>query len=402
MERLRVNRLELYGDISKAVFTQSNSSRKNPLNEVLSKKEDCLDLLGGLQSGIIFLDSVGTDETEEIWPSFTAMGVELGDDDDLNVQQKALIFFSGTTTNSERTSILNKFERSLLPKLPKIGDHLRKYATSIINLLDIKGKAHDVEKDLVTNFFNIPSAQKSSETIVPWIMKLSELLVSRIHEGKKLDFWFLCGSLSEFEEHSGINLKQFSEQEGSLLRPRFLDSEVKNVSEEEEAIRIAEILASDHFSWFKYGRYALFWDIIREDLMPIGIVGIHGSDFNQIFIELLKDNKFLNIPSSIIFYSSGKEKKSYVFSHISEPYGSILQQQLLFKDGYWLVDVQEKRNQLTQFLEHVKEEEYKHETNKDSLDAEFERLVEICLTLSDDPDSGGALLLVGDITRSCG
>jgi hypothetical protein len=246
----------------------------------------------------------------------------------------------------------------------------------------------DIFKSTVKQIFKLRYQQRQLECISLWMAWLIEKLHNSVHEGHSLDFWLVAGDQTEFE---------------GLAIP---ESDFQAINFEERATRAARALEREHFPWFQRGRYALFWDAGREKYAPTGIVGIKGSNWEQVLTEIYKPEPSLKIPVCCIAYSTGLPKEAGVIIHRDKTsIGQPTNEQTLQKNPFatiirwrkkqWQLSIDPRKDKLLTALI-----EYLGSSTTSNPGTTLDEIADICLSVADNPHAGGIIVIVKEDKES--
>lgn len=187
----------------------------------------------------------------------------------------------------------------------------------------------------VDTLFQSATESGYSKLFGSWIAYLMKELSGRTHEGGYVEFYFVLGEKSQFEDDHNINFRHFTQEgeqksagqkENSLrTRPHYKlllpvdellgpKSDRKDRSFNRKSKQVADILADEHFPWFENGRNALFFNVSGTHLLPDGLVTIKNSHWSDLFDDRVKGESLIRIPSCILGCVPGKTETASILT----------------------------------------------------------------------------------------
>jgi hypothetical protein len=262
---------------------------------------------------------------------------------------------------------LNNEAKKLLPSYEPFGG------------TDFKTLAHSV--------YDIYDQQIRSEFLCTMFVELLTRLSSSIHEGNALEFWLVIGDRSEFEDHPNTFFRKLSDEETDSLR--FEGKKYNDVDTLRRQVRLcANQLTKEHFPWFFRGRNALFFDVTRKSSAPCGLVSIKGSSWGQVISESYGRSQDLDLPSFFLGHVGGTPRETGLITYRVKGSDSKLKRVMRYRDHHWeLLGLSQRRRILEEKLK-------KHLKVEDDALAELNELLDICLSVADNPQTGGTIVFV--------
>jgi len=283
------------------------------------------------------------------------------------------------TINSIRDKLCHLTANSY-PILDNVSEDLSKHTELILR----KFPVHTTFTDEVQNLFLMKAQRKRAELFSLWLAYICKFLYGKVHEGYPLDFWFVIGDQTEFEDKDGIDFKHlFDKQKSPFPDVELLEIRFDNEEDIDKKAEIsASILEKEHFPWFQRGKCALFWDVSGKLLIPTGLVSLQGSNWEQ-FASQLYVKRPINIPSCVVLYISGSFSETGIIlkKNIESKPLKIME----YKNKEWrLSALDERRKCLCKLLK----EDLK-------IDDKFiDDIVNIVMLVADNPKTGGTIVLL--------
>jgi hypothetical protein len=228
-----------------------------------------------------------------------------------------------------------------------------------------------------------------------WLALLTKNLARSIHEGTPLEFWFVAGDLSEFEDDPDILFdKRFGSNDECV---RF--SPPGDLSKLEPHAKAAvTLLEKEHFPWFKDGRHALFFDLTDAKMRAVGLCGIRRSTWSHLLGEIYKSEgeqqqavSGVSIPTCLIgFVSTRHGGAGIALCCPKADTGKKLKLLLRFREGSWQSTQDVRQVELVKLLSQV--------AGTAGSD-EKKALAELCVLIADNPHAGGTVVLVNDVKQ---
>jgi hypothetical protein len=225
-----------------------------------------------------------------------------------------------------------------------------------------------------------------------WSILLTEFLIGHKHEGKPLDFFMVCGELSEFNDSKSTQFRLIKKNENIdiLDLPDFTIGSQKVRKRAENA---AKQLAKAHYPWFENARHALFWNIASETDssikgVSIGLISTKFTGWLQIVQNRFKEKLPFEIPNCLVCYVYGEPQRIGVLM-IND--GKV-EELLKWQENQWILwTVNEERLlKLTNLLKELLNIDDNNQVAKEALD----KTIKIALQIADHPQKGGILVFV--------
>ena len=209
-----------------------------------------------------------------------------------------------------------------------------------------------------------------------WLLLLTQYLFGRVHEGKLLEFFLVCGEKSEFEDCKAIRYRALDDGESDgLAIPENTLTFIAN--------RIASLLASEHYPWFQHGRYALLWNIASQESKPTGLISIIQSSWRQVIEDRLSGKAKIQIPNCVICFVTGDPQSAGMMTVRDGKAREIVR----WRNDEWESTAgNERKASLLKCLRQALN------PNEDSLN----NSVDIAIRVADDPEKGGTIIFVDD------
>lgn len=242
--------------------------------------------------------------------------------------------------------------------------------------------------------FPVPWHKNRFDLATFWLTLLCQELskpIHGIHEGDPLEFWFIAGDRSEFEDDPNIVFdKVFTGDLSEIVDfcpPRTAVSASKLQKSLANAVKR---LAKEHFPWFERGRHALFFDISNDRVAAVGLVGIKGSNWSQFLSEVYKPatEQQVQIPACAVGFVSGEHGGGLALCHPQAEEGNP-KLKILFRlrRGDVKTAADQRRSALDELFGQAVPD----------CDVELRQTVtELCLLIADDPHIGGTVVLLSE------
>jgi hypothetical protein len=236
-----------------------------------------------------------------------------------------------------------------------------------------------IEKKLQEIFYHKDS---SLSDITAWLILLTTYLTHQKHEGKMLDFFFIYGDLSQFND-----LKMYREIKQEQLGEFQIPPNPKDSNFLEKTKALAIKIANEHYPWFENGRYALFWNTASKDSHPIGLVLIKNFTWLQVLKNRFVDELPFKIPNCFITYVYGEGQKIGSISVVERRVEDIL----LYKDQKWIPYelIETRKSQLKSELMEILSI-----SENSSKDKPLSETIKLALQIADNPKKGGIIVFV--------
>lgn len=211
--------------------------------------------------------------------------------------------------------------------------------------------------------------------IIQWMIILLTNLIAKKHEGKTIDFFFVCGDLSQFDDEKMY--KEVPKLEG------FKAPSINN-NFMEVAKHLAKEISDEHYTWFENGRYGLFWNTESKETFPIGLVSIKNFTWLDVLKNRSKEKLPIKIPNCFITYVYGNAKRVGSVGIIENKVTDIL----LFYDKRWIEynSTSPRKDGIINKINELYPSSFKAHT--------LDETVELALQIADNPDKGGTLVFV--------
>jgi hypothetical protein len=261
----------------------------------------------------------------------------------------------------------------------------------------------------VPQIFTLKSQANQLQAISLWMVWLTEYLHKSVHEGHSLNFWLVAGDQTEFRDKTNIDFQRLEYEDVEGLSIPIIEQTdnsgtphlvVAEPNLEDYVKRAAKSLEKEHFPWFQRGRYALFWDVGQQErFAPTGLVGIKGSNWEQILTEVYKPDPDLQIPVCCIAYTTGAPKEAGFVIHRlkskttqtedigilqNNPFATIIRH----RKGKWHLSVDARKNRLIDSLKKY------ISTGESTKGTTLDEIVDISLAVADNPRVGGIIVIV--------
>ena len=211
---------------------------------------------------------------------------------------------------------------------------------------------------LLETIFNIRVQKAVALSATRWFMWLVEQLATKRHEGHPLDFYFMVGDRSQFEDSKRVTFKRFGEIGDDFdvaVKPLGIP-----ISQAGPDIRKAiaslqsSFLSSEHYPWFQGGRYLLFWDVtspagqLVKPMLPYGLLKISGSSWSQYIDQVYIDKPGIVLPANILVYVGGSTGEAgVVITRISKVGPATIHRVMKYREKHWrLVGADERADAL--------------------------------------------------------
>jgi hypothetical protein len=207
-----------------------------------------------------------------------------------------------------------------------------------------------------------------------WSILLTNYLINKRHEGKPLDFFIVCGELSQFKDSPQIRFRDLSSDDKQELK--------WHKDGKEQAVKVANRIANEHYPWFESGRYALFWNTAAHvnDNAPIGLVCIEHFNWINIVQARFRDHLPVELPNCIICYVYSNPQKVGVQLVKDKQVKELLQ----WQNNKWKIITSESRQNT---LKNVLSKLLPPHENLDTI-------LKVIIQISEDPTKGGTIVFV--------
>ena len=146
-----------------------------------------------------------------------------------------------------------------------------------------------------------PSLAPQASNLTPVVEMLGSL-TGEVHEGTPLEFFFVYGERSAFEDSSTIAFRTFDRPPAEFVALRT----------PEDRKKAASSLIKEHFPWFENGRYALFWDVSTADCAPAGVVSRKGTSWRQLVLDSLETNPRVHLPDCCVGFLTPPDRVEWL------------------------------------------------------------------------------------------
>ena len=222
-----------------------------------------------------------------------------------------------------------------------------------------------------------------------WTLFLLDRLRESVHEGEALEFWFVIGEKSEFDDHPAIDIIDIDVGDDALdtdsIGPRFSDVKYERPALE----RAKRQLEKEHFPWFALGRHALFWNVSGAGTQPIALVKLRGGNWSQTVTEANREQQRLEIPPCVVAYQGQKGNRGVllVTPRTDAANGVALEHLVAWRGQRWqLANSGEGGGSFEKRV--VNALCFPRENNSAGY------IAELCCRLARDPDRGGCIVFV--------
>jgi hypothetical protein len=211
-----------------------------------------------------------------------------------------------------------------------------------------------------------------------WAILLTYYLANKKHEGRLLDFFIVCGELSQFNDLPQIKFRNLS----STCKEALQWTNNNEFNELIEAEKVARQIAHEHYPWFDSGRYALFWNTASaiHDNTPIGLISIENFNWINIVESQFRDRPPFAMPNCLICHVYGYPQKIGV--QIVE--NNQVKELLRWQDNKWKSIINESRKENLKCLL----ESLLKPTNN------IDKMIDIISHVAEHPEKGGTIVFV--------
>ena len=364
-------RADLFGKLSNGRMT-------------LEEKESKWDLISSIQGILVFLSAVNpndpsnsTNVISNLSCSFSIVKKEsqLGRETELMVT----IISPSLDSNNIRILSARNHKRSIERMFGDI-DTARTRGGPFTKLNDIL-HVNDLSAECLTFIREAIYHSSRPETNIDeaqWAILLAHYLVNKKHEGRLLDFFIVCGELSEFNDLPKIKFRNLS----STCKEALQWTNNNKFNELEEAEKVARQIAHEHYPWFDSGRYALFWNTASaiNDNTPIGLISIEHFNWINIVESQFRDQPPFDMPNCLISHVYGYPQKIGV--QIIE--NNQVKELLRWQDNKWKPIINESRKEnLKSLLEGLLQP-----INN------IDKMIDIIIHIAEHPEKGGTIVFV--------
>jgi hypothetical protein len=385
----------LIGQLSSLKF--DFSSQKN-IEENIENTQSVWNILASIQSALIYSNAVSTIEegnsekkyNQLSYSAFAIINSEKSKDD--AIESIVIIASPSLDINIKNSGILSE-SRRIFKEKEENREPEADQSISIKDILEIDNNNTSNAINAINKFWeeNIGDylqkifhyKDSSLFDITAWLMLLTTYLTYQKHEGTTLDFFFVYGDLSQFED-----LKMYRAIQKEQLEEFEIPKNPKDKGEIlEKAKALAIKIANEHYPWFENGRYALFWNTGSKDSYPIGLVLIENFTWLQVLNNRFIDELPFKIPNCFITYVYGEAQRIGSISIVKNKVEDIL----LYKDRKWMVSnsVNKRTEQLKSELEkilNINENSQKKES--------LSKTIKLALQIAENPKKGGIIVFI--------
>jgi hypothetical protein len=229
------------------------------------------------------------------------------------------------------------------------------------------------------------STKKTNIDEAKWAILLTNYLINKKHEGKSLDFFIVCGELSQFKDLLQIKFRDLNEENKVSLK--WKDEDENEDEDEDELIqaeKVARQIAHEHYPWFESGRYALFWNTAstKDDNAPVGLISIEHFSWINIVESRFQYKLPFEMPNCLICHIYGDPQKIGVQIVKDKQVKNLLR----WQDNRWkFITNESRRSDLEKVL---------NKLLKIKADININRIIEIILRVSEHPEKGGTIVFV--------
>ncbi|MCK4887748.1 MAG: hypothetical protein KAS96_10190 [Planctomycetes bacterium] len=391
----------VYKEKLREYIRKYNADPKNSIKEkdldltrTLAIRNEVWQELAAYQTGILyFFESLRDQESNVKKGQMCSVILRTIKDEKAPNATKLVVAFISPTTDKKVTK--------------KIADHLTDLGHSINletkddkalrNLINIVEKGNTNESvtqeylSKVDSLFPDSYFEHSIQLYAYWLLYLSQKLTEKIHEGKQLSFYLLCGDKSEFIDSPNTVFKKFSRKQSMLFwlpigeKGNGRDRAPSIEELEIHAEKIANLISQEHFPWFENGRHALFWDIGSDisngSRCPYGIISLEGNNWKRYAEDIMNEYFEFQIPDSLLFAIDGDREITSTYQINGEETSEILR----WKDKKWILWETKKRQEcIRRILSEILSES----------DGKYDEISKIAVRLSENPQKGGTIVFV--------
>jgi len=267
-----------------------------------------------------------------------------------------------------------------------------------------KSSIRNAISGMASNLVALPGQQVRIKTYVWWMCLLAAELYGRIHEGEPLDYWFIAGDKTEFEDNSRFQLRKLFSDEKRKTESGGQEVESERGSlrialdgehgfDEDQFMSVVRRLEKEHFPWFHRGRHALFFDISDEEsFCPVGLLEISNNSWQHVLNESFRPagEQQLEIPASAIVYVDGENGDAGLLC--CNPKRSVksprVRHVMRYRMPRWrALGVDSRGTELRKLISHAM-------SIVGDCEDDIAEVVELCMRVSDDLSIGGTLVFV--------
>jgi hypothetical protein len=379
----------------------------SPWNKELNKRRQTWEQLAAAQSALMyFRANINYNPGDKKCADSCSILVHAETDDKYvgSINDKPLhlaVAIMSPAIQSDDLDAVNAILRDLLYNVRRLSDSAKQRYWIVEKCLKQPDNSKfDTSVDLKSNA--PPSYKEAVKLLSAWQLLIAKQLDTSKHEGNPLDFYFVVGEQSEFEDNANTRLRLFCTEKNAdtnnkqcdinvaqFAIPEFDNESYEHVNAMTLAAEVAaKTLSHEHYPWFEKGRHALFWDISREKgTTPTGLVTLNDSNWGQLVDDGLRERTKVKIPSCLLAYVNG----SHACAGLIRITGTEVKELFRWKGGKWQLygseDLRMKilNDHLPYVLPQLGNCEQK-EVRKDTID--------IVKRLADDPNKGGIIVFM--------
>ena len=243
------------------------------------------------------------------------------------------------------------------------------------------------------------------DTILPWHMVILSKLCNKVHEGRKLDFYFLLADISEINDNKNFEILPFEEEDANALEiPIIYRDPYYNLNN--KINNTVELLAKEHYPWFENGRFAIVWDIVSQSFRPFGLVKLVNNNWKSVVNYYLQGKNDINLDVDLVLLSSiGEVSLTNVLRLEKRPQTKRSIAEIIRynePDNTWIINVDNNREKVMHtFLKEIINKrlngDYPDYEREKVLEKEINKLLEVSELISKHPEKGGIIVLAEDI-----
>jgi hypothetical protein len=368
-----------------------------------SQKKERWEQISPLQSSLLYFSVAQTFRRQRVGGDFLVFSLPPIKDAQRNITPKVVVVLSPCQPNSlEVAAIVENAIKDVFAE-----DDVRKHLSGhkelegrtdeLARLLNVRRRQSDNFWKRLTSAsaaLPVPGHRDRFQFLALWIALLAKQLTGRRHENEPLEFWFLAGDLSEFEDDKDIIFdKKLPAQEVRKFSPASDGAKMRKHAE-----TAAKLLEKEHFPWFEDGRHALFFDLSASEAeSAVGLCAVKRSTWAHFYSEIYKTHKEqerednIRIPMCIIgcvskrhggtsialcYPQSRNEKKLKMLFRLT---GNNL------RDYKWQAAEDKRHAELVKLLEEV---------TAGATPEQQDSVAELCVLVADNPRIGGTVVLL--------
>lgn len=315
----------------------------------------------------------------------------------------------------EELAALNKKKISAIYKrefqgrdedLPNINEHTANHIT-FSSRKDDQKEITEALSEKIEELYDSHRKLKSAKSYCFWNLMILEKILGELHEGKKLDFFFVCGELSLFSDKT--ILRQSDGQKNNELNKLKVPGRehIKCSPDFTKYLEaVSGLVSKEHYPWFEDGRHALFWDLSDTSGAPLGLVKLKHGNWKQVTQDRVFRKTNLNVPECMLFYSLGREESAGLVharttekSTMTDDSGSELLQILQWHGDKWEFGNQENKETISTILKNLVESQPSQVTVAEGREEKqqtglIEQLSSLAYRVSIEKDKGGTIIVL--------